>query len=176
MTEPSTPRPSNNPTGRKTVAAAEKRRQAVELRKAGATFEEIAQAVGYGSKGAAYRAVETELRNAVREPVRELIELETARLDLMLRALWPSVARGQLGAIDRALRVAERRARLLGLDAAQAVTVSGPDGGPVEVDVTGMTPEEKRAQLEQLVQEASRRLRKDGPADPVDGAAPGTGS
>jgi len=146
------------------VTAAEKRRQAVELRKAGATFEEIAAAHGadgrrlYSNKGTAYRAVEQALREAVREPTRELIELETQRLDLMLRALWPQVIAGKLGAVDRALRVAERRARLLGLDGPQVVQHSGPDGGPIPVDVSGMTPEEKAARLAELIAEAQRRL------------------
>lgn len=142
----------------KRVSAAEKRRQAVELRKAGATFEEIAQAVGYSNKGTAYRAVEQALKDAVREPARELIELEVQRLDLLLRAIWPQVARGHLGAVDRALRVAERRSRLLGLDAAQQIQHSGPDGGPIPVDVSGMTPAEKEARLRELVAEAQRRM------------------
>lgn len=167
MTETGNPGTATPPAKRangagstKRVTAAEKRASAVELRKAGATFEEIATAVGYSSKGTAYKAVEQALREAVREPAQQLIELEVQRLDLMLRALWPSVVRGQLGAVDRALRVAERRARLLGLDAAQAVHHSGPDGGPIPVDVSGMTEEEKQARLAELVAEAQRRMAK----------------
>lgn len=163
-----TRRPSggNNRTGQKRVTAAEKRRQAVELRKAGATFEEIAEALGYSNKGTAYRAVEQALREAVREPALQLIELEVQRLDLMLRALWPQVVSGKLGAVDRALRIAERRSRLLGLDAAQQVQHTGKDGGPIEVDVSGMTEEEKQARLAELVAEAQRRLDRQQP-DPT---------
>lgn len=156
-----TRRPSggNNKTGPKKVTAAQKRAQAVELRKAGATFDEIATALGYSNKGTAYRAVEQALKEAVREPALQLIELEVQRLDLMLRALWPAVARGQLGAVDRALRVAERRARLLGLDAAQQIQHSGPGGGPIEVVSFGdMTEEEKVARLRELRAEADRRI------------------
>lgn len=159
---------ANGAGSTKKVTAAEKRARAVELRKAGATFEEIATAIPYANKGTAYKAVEQALREAVREPAQQLIELEVQRLDLMLRALWPSVVRGQLGAVDRALRVAERRARLLGLDAAQAVHHSGPDGGPIPVDVSGMTEEEKQARLRELVAEAQRRMAKgEDPATPA---------
>lgn len=156
------------------VNAAEKRRRAVELRKAGATFDEIAAAPGpdgkplYASKGTAYKAVEQALREAVREPARELIELEVQRLDLLLRAIWPAVVRGHLGAVDRALRVAERRARLLGLDGPQVVQHSGPDGGPIPIDVSGMTEAEKQARLQQLVAEAQRRLADAEAPAPID--------
>lgn len=156
-----TRRPSggNNRTGPKKVTAAHKRAQAVELRKAGATFEEIATALGYSNKGTAYRAVEQALKEAQREPALQLIELEVQRLDMMLRALWPAVVRGQLGAVDRAIRVAERRARLLGLDAAQQVQHSGPDGGPIPLSFEGMSEEEKVARLAELGAEIERRLR-----------------
>src|SRR5262249_7331072 len=43
--------------------------------------------------------------------------LELSRLDELHRALWPLGLRGDLQAIDRLLKIAERRARLLGLDA-----------------------------------------------------------
>lgn len=161
---PRRPSGGNNRTGPKKVTAAEKRRQAVELRKAGATFDEIATALGYSNKGTAFRAVEQALKESVREPALQLIELEVQRLDMMLRALWPAVVRGQLGAVDRAIRVAERRARLLGLDAAQQVQHSGPDGGPIPVSFEGMSEEEKVARLAELGAEIERRLRTQ-PAD-----------
>ncbi len=47
--------------------------------------------------------------------------------------LWHrAMVEGDLRAVDRLLRVAERRARLLGLDL-DRVEVSGPGGGPIEV-------------------------------------------
>jgi hypothetical protein len=35
----------------------------------------------------------------------------------MITVLWPQVAKGNQGAVDRVLRIMERRAKLLGLDA-----------------------------------------------------------
>jgi len=50
--------------------------------------------------------------------------LELERLDVMLLALWRRVQNGDERAIDRALKIEERRAKLLGLDAPiRAVTL-----------------------------------------------------
>jgi len=42
--------------------------------------------------------------------------LEALRLDQMQAALWQRATDGEVRAIDRILRIMERRARLLGLD------------------------------------------------------------
>lgn len=98
------------------VEAAQKRRRALQLRAAGANFDRIAEQIGYDNKGSAYRAVAQELRQLCQEPAEEVRDLELARLDQMQAALWPQAMRGQLGAIDRVLKIMERRARYLGLD------------------------------------------------------------
>lgn len=45
------------------------------------------------------------------------------RLDQLVLALWRQASQGSLGAVDRVLRVLERRAALLGLDAPQRVDI-----------------------------------------------------
>jgi len=62
------------------------------------------------------------------------------RLDQMLLALGPMLRTNQregrmanLGAIDRALKIMERRAKLLGLDAPVRQEVTGADGGALEI-------------------------------------------
>jgi hypothetical protein len=71
------------------------------------------------------------------EPVREAIELERMRLDACQQALWPEVLSGSTAAIDVYIRLAKRRADLLGLDApksAQAsVQITGPSARQLEV-------------------------------------------
>ncbi|MFF8769120.1 hypothetical protein [Kitasatospora sp. NPDC015120] len=72
--------------------------------------------------------------------VEELRAVEDARLDRMfLVAYRKAVKDGDLPAIDRALRIMERRARLLGLDQPAKTEVTGQDGGPIELaaDATG---------------------------------------
>ncbi|MFE6872574.1 hypothetical protein ACFVFS_39285 [Kitasatospora sp. NPDC057692] len=69
--------------------------------------------------------------------VEELRALEDARLDRMFLVAYRRAVRdGDLPAIDRALRIMERRARLLGLDRPTRTEIGGTGGGPVEVDVT----------------------------------------
>ena len=46
-----------------------------------------------------------------------LRELEVQRLDAMLYAVWGNVLQGDVGAVNTALKISERRSRLLGLDA-----------------------------------------------------------
>lgn len=98
------------------VADAERRAKAISLRKAGATFEQIAQQVGYSDKSAAYNAVQVALQHLEREPAEELLTLELARLDDMQLALASRVRGGDEKAIMAALAVMDRRARYLGLN------------------------------------------------------------
>jgi orotate phosphoribosyltransferase-like protein len=54
---------------------------------------------------------------------------QIARLDRMLLALWEKVRNGNERAVEAALRVEERRAKLLGLDAATRKAVDLTTGG-----------------------------------------------
>ena len=111
-------------TGVSAITAAEKQRRALELRKAGATFEQIADSLGYAFPAAAAKAVKTALKRTIQEPADEVRELELARLDAMLFAIWPRVKQGNLQAIDRALKIMARRAEYLGLDAPAKIDIS----------------------------------------------------
>lgn len=98
------------------IDAAEKQRRALELRKAGATLDMIAESLGYANPSSAAKAVRTALHKIIKEPAEEVRDMEVARCDAMLFAIWPQVKSGNHGAIDRALRIQERRAAYLGLD------------------------------------------------------------
>ena len=98
------------------LQASERRRQALQLRLAGVSYEEIASRLGYSDRGSAWRSVMAALKTTLREPADELRKLELERLDRLLLGVWPQAVRGNQGSIDRALRIMERRARLLGLD------------------------------------------------------------
>jgi uncharacterized protein (DUF2267 family) len=108
---------------RNNIDLAEKQRQAVELRKAGLGYDEIADKLGYANRGGAYKAVRAALLAAVREPAEEVLALELARLDAMLAGIWLDARKGNVLKIDRALRIMQRRADLLGLDAPKRVEV-----------------------------------------------------
>lgn len=96
----------------------------MRLRAQGHTFDTIAEMLGYANRSGAYHAVITALKDTLQEPADELRTLEVERLDTMLHALMEKIEGGEEGAINTALRVMERRAKLLGLDQ------------PAKVDVT----------------------------------------
>jgi hypothetical protein len=102
-------------TDRQAIEAAERRAKAIGLRKAGASYDAIAKACGYANRGSAYNAIKDEMGKA-RENATELLELENARLDDALRAIYPAMLRGDLGAVAAFLKISERRAKLNGLD------------------------------------------------------------
>jgi hypothetical protein len=96
------------------VRTADKRRDALNLRKAGASFREIASTLGV-SVARAYVYVQEELPAVTRDAAEELLSLELSRLDTMQMALWPAVKRGEVPAIREARGIIETRARLCGL-------------------------------------------------------------
>lgn len=109
-------KPSKN--SRQQAQARAKDREALELRKAGATYQQIADKMGISLSGAGVcvsRAMDA-LRLEVKEAAEQVLELELDRLDSMLLGLWDKARRGDVAAIDRVLKIQDRRAKYLGLD------------------------------------------------------------
>lgn len=103
----------------KDAAAAQRALQALELRKAGASYEAIARACGYSSRSGAYQAIQRELRRTMQEPADDVRQLELLRLDDLYRAMVPKALKGDKDStwyVDRCLNIMDRRAKLLGLD------------------------------------------------------------
>ena len=119
----------------RTLAERDKAAQALALRKTGATYEQIAAHLGYSSRQSANRAVLRLLAAHEAENVADLRTLENMRLDDLLFAVYKAALGGDLGAIDRALRIMERRAKLLGLDAPVKQEISGTDGAPLSITI-----------------------------------------
>lgn len=94
----------------------QRRARALELHLAGASYDTIATQVGYASKSGAHKAVQEALTAlGSPAPVGEALETELARLDAMLTGLWPKARRGDVQAVDRVLKIGERRGQLLAL-------------------------------------------------------------
>lgn len=108
----------------KALESFERQVQAVELRKSGLGFQEIADRLGYASVSGAHKAVMSALRKTLQEPTDELRRLELERLDTMLHSLWPAIVAKNAytpRTVEVALKVMDRRAALLGLDAPKQV-------------------------------------------------------
>jgi hypothetical protein len=112
----------------------EKERRVLELRRAGYTFDDIAKTVGYASPSGAFYALSRALKRTLQQPANELREMETDRLDRLQAAVWPKALAGDNKAVDTILKIMDRRARLLGLDAPSKMQVETTTYDPGSID------------------------------------------
>jgi hypothetical protein len=114
---------------------AERRIRAFGLRKAGASYRQIAQQlnVSVNTAWADVNAELLELRQQTTADAEAVREMELQRCDEMILGLWPAVRLGDPKSVMAAVRVSDRRARLLGLDAATKSELTGAGGGPLEI-------------------------------------------
>lgn len=109
-----------SPTNRD-VNAAVRAAMAVQLRAKKTPYEEIARQCGYGSAGAAHKAIQRELRRTISTNVEEMRREELESLERLEEECWKifndkNFEKARLFAADRILSIKERRAKLMGLD------------------------------------------------------------
>jgi len=109
----------------------EKETTIIELRHEGYVWREIATMVDMSVAGVA-KAYKRALTRHPHATIDEHRELELDRLDNLQRTYWQPAVNGNLRAADYVLRVIDKRAKLLGLDAplkvqAEVVTYDGSD-------------------------------------------------
>jgi Sigma-70, region 4. len=115
----------------------ERQRLALTLRASGATYREIARQldISISTANKYVQSALAEARAGVVETAEDALAIELERLDNMLLSIAPQLRRGNLNAIDRALKIMERRAKLLGLDKPARQEIMGADGGALEIVV-----------------------------------------
>lgn len=112
---------------------AQRRTKAINLRLTGMDWTTIAEQLGYADRGAACKDVTRALERHVAEEgqaVEVWRELELGRLDSLQQSVWPKAMDGDPRAIEAALKILDRRAKLLGLDSAiklEVLTVDAID-------------------------------------------------
>lgn len=114
-------RVQNQHPQKRDVNAAQRVTLALKLRAAKVGYVQIAQQCGYGSPGAAHKAIMRELERTISENTDELRREELATLDKLQQECFTRMVdknfdKSMLFAIDRILAIMERRARLMGLD------------------------------------------------------------
>lgn len=99
-------------------AEAKKRaEQALELRKAGVTYAKIAEMVGFSSAGAAKNSIDKYLRDAQFEAAKDVVLIDLQRLDeYQMRCTERLRNTGDLGQIDRLMRIMQMRYNILGVN------------------------------------------------------------
>jgi DNA-binding CsgD family transcriptional regulator len=140
---------ANAPTAPRKVKAAERKKQALARRIGGWTFAQIGEELGISTQ-AAYNLVKSALAETNAKTAEEaeiLRRLELERLDTMRSAIWGLVLKGDVQAIDRALRISKRMSELTGIDAPAKTDITS-GGEKIEVvikyadrdDTTAETP------------------------------------
>jgi hypothetical protein len=117
----------------------ERQVQALEYRKMGYTFDQIANALGYAGAPGAYAAVQRSLLTVLRAPAEDVLQIELLRLDALFSKPYQAALQGDLMALTGCLSVMARKAKLLGLDAPVKQELSGPGGGPIASQVHQMS-------------------------------------
>lgn len=110
--------------------------RAVTMRRRGLTYDAIGRALGM-TRQSAHALVQGAMKAAaaeLKEEATEVVALDLARLDELHRVAWKAAKGGDLAAMDRVLKVMERRAKLLGLDAPTRSEVTGANGGPLAIE------------------------------------------
>lgn len=117
-------------TENRKITAAERRALAIELRKAGHTFREIAEALGCSVSVAHghVRAALADLADKTTSTAAQLRELEGSRMDALIAANWRLAMGGDTAAAGVVLRASERRSKLYGLDGPVKVASTDPEG------------------------------------------------
>lgn len=99
-----------------TKARRERMAKALKLREAGANVRDIGAQLGVSHTQAA-NDIRDALREIIREPAEDVLQLELARLDNLFLIAFQKARKDQdTKAIDSAVRIMDRRAKYLGLD------------------------------------------------------------
>ncbi len=118
----------------------ERENKVLELRSQSFTWRAIADAVGYASGAGALKAYMRAIKRQQQEPVEAALFMELTRLDELQSTYWEPAVQGNMRAGEFVLRIMDRRAKFLGLDAptkiqAEVVSYEGGAGSlDAEVD------------------------------------------
>lgn len=148
------------------LRTAKRRREVIQLRQAGASWQKIADTIrqrhgtdalpNHWSKRYAHKDFQRALgkvQDEVKERARTVRELELKRLRRMQRGLWEEAINGDTDAVRTVVRLMKRRAALLGLDEPDELDVTGGlDGQTIEtlLDALQEYPEARKAAADAL--------------------------
>ena len=117
------------------IEAQNKQHQALELRMAGRTWQEIADHLGYASHTGAYEAVKVALSRSNHEAVEDYRSLTIGRLTKILQIHWPLMLQGDGNATRFCLQTIKDMRDLLGLDSPSKFEHTGTDGEAIRHEV-----------------------------------------
>lgn len=132
-------RPRDNPNNPANLLLAERRNRAYNLRRAGLTYQQIADQIGpqYQLPNYSRQRAEEDV-SAVRDgiviqPAKDVLFEDLERVQALLTAVWTDAMKGDTKAVTTASRLLDQRAKYLGLYSPIRQVLTGPDGGPIQV-------------------------------------------
>lgn len=135
------------PTKTERIKIAERRNKAIAMRAAGQTWDAIAVALDYGSRGAACQDVARAHDQRIAEQhdgLDHLRDLELEHLDALRRRMVTVAEQADdemaMKAVDRLVKIGERRAKLQGIDA----PVKVDQGGTLRYEIVGVPSDAHR--------------------------------
>jgi hypothetical protein len=114
----------------------ERENKVLELRTQSYTWRAIATEVGYASGAGALKAYMRAIKRQQQEPAEAALFMELSRLDEMQSTYWEPAIQGNMRAGEFVLKIMDRRAKFLGLDAPTKIQaeVVNYDGGAGSLD------------------------------------------
>lgn len=132
-------RKKNAENVRRAAEARERALAAMDLRKAGVTYAQIATAIGFSSAGNAKRSIDRLMLNQVKDASIDIIEMDLARMDEYVSRCTNALrSNGDLSQIDRLLRIQDAKYRLLGISDESLRTVREQHGVTANVDINNV--------------------------------------
>tara|TARA_R110000868_G_scaffold73093_4_gene212369 strand:- start:3974 stop:4471 length:498 start_codon:yes stop_codon:yes gene_type:complete len=117
-------------------AQIDKENNVLALRAQSFTWRAIAEQVGYASGSGALKAYMRAVKRQQKEPVEAALYMELERLDEMQSVYWEPAIQGNMRAGEFVLKIMDRRAKFLGLDAPTKIQaeVVNYEGGAGSID------------------------------------------
>src|SRR5262249_25558523 len=125
----------NSHTSPKRIALRRRQSEALRFREQGYNYEQIARRIKT-NPSTAYRWVVAAMDRITAEPAKRVLELELRRLDQLQTAIYDDALQGDLRSQQMYLRIADQRARLLGLypkEPQLAMSVANSNSGQLEL-------------------------------------------
>jgi transposase len=140
-----------------------------EMRLAGFTSQRaIAQRLGVDKATISrdFKELDAKFQEIAAQVIVRAKGLDLERIEALIDAIWAKAENGDTWSIDRIVKLLERKANLLGLDAPKKTEVTGKDGGPMQVEhITsmlaadmGLDPEEVLAEADRIVATMQQRI------------------
>ncbi len=130
--------------------SAKRRAEALGYRKHGYTYHQIGEWMKC-SHVTAYNLVKKSIKDIYREDACDLVDLELARLDDLQASIAEQALAGNLQALDAYLKIMDRRARYVGINAPTKLETTGKNGDAIKIDIPDTTPERQLAALALLL-------------------------